>query len=76
MHRISAKGPSPQMKKTASPLYRQVKDFIIQQIRAGVWEPESRIPSEHEMVSTMGVSRMTAHRALRELTEEGNLPTT
>lgn len=61
------------MKRTASPLYRQVKDFIIQQIRAGVWEPESRIPSEHEMVSTMGVSRMTAHRALRELTEEGYL---
>lgn len=73
MHRIPAKDSPPPTKGTASPLYRQVKDFIIRQIRAGTWEPESRIPSEHEIVAALGVSRMTAHRALRELTEEGYL---
>jgi len=73
MHRIQAEGPPPLTKETASPLYRQVKDFIIRQIRAGAWKSESRIPSENEIVSTLGVSRMTAHRALRELTEEGYL---
>lgn len=60
-------------KQTASPLYQQVKDFIIEQIRSGAWKPESRIPSENEIVSVLNVSRMTAHRALRELTEEGYL---
>ncbi len=35
--------------------------------------PETRIPSENHIASTFGVSRGTAHRALRELTSEGYL---
>src|SRR3972149_486138 len=33
----------------------------------------ARIPSEHELVGTMGVSRMTVNRALREMAEQGEL---
>ena len=53
------------------PLYRQVKEHILARIRSGEWEPGGRIPSENNLTRDLGVSRMTAHRALRELTSEG-----
>lgn len=54
-----------------APIYQRVKQAIISQISSGVWEPHQRIPSETELVSALGVSRMTINRALRELTGEG-----
>ncbi|WWH71954.1 histidine utilization repressor [Erwinia billingiae] len=56
-----------------TPLYQQVKQGIINLIRAGHWQPHQRVPSESEMVVELGVSRMTINRALRELTSEGFL---
>ncbi|NML76630.1 histidine utilization repressor [Rhizobium sp. S-51] len=58
---------------SASPLYEKVKDFVLGNIGSGKWARNSRLPSENELVSTLGVSRMTVHRALRELTSEGHL---
>ncbi|QRM57473.1 histidine utilization repressor [Sinorhizobium sp. BG8] len=58
---------------SASPLYEKVKDFVLGNIGSGKWARNARLPSEHELVSTLGVSRMTVHRALRELTSEGHL---
>ncbi len=55
------------------PLYRKVKKIIKDRIVSGQWPPEDRIPSENQLVSTLGVSRMTVNRALRELTAEGYL---
>ena len=57
----------------AQPLYAKVKDHILAQIRTGVWEPGARVPSENQLVESFSVSRMTANRALRELTAEGFL---
>lgn len=54
-----------------TPLYQQVKDHIVGRILAGDWPAGERLPSENEITRKMGVSRMTAHRALRELTVEG-----
>lgn len=54
-------------------LYQKVKDHIRQKIHAGKWKPGDRIPSEHEFVAELGVSRMTVHRALREMAEQGLL---
>ncbi len=56
-----------------SPLFQQVKEYIILQIKTGNWASEGRIPSEHQIVGQFGVSRSTANRALRELTTEGYL---
>lgn len=53
------------------PLYARVKAHIIDNIRSGVWAPGARVPSENELVESFGISRMTANRALRELTSEG-----
>lgn len=58
---------------SASPLYEKVKDFVLGNIGSGKWARNVRLPSEHELVSALGVSRMTVHRALRELTAEGHL---
>ena len=57
----------------ALPLYQQIKRNIRTRIRAGRWQPGTRLPSENELVNGLGVSRMTVHRALRELTQEGLL---
>jgi GntR family histidine utilization transcriptional repressor len=54
-------------------LYQQVKKYILDRIQAGKWPPGTRIPSENQLVKTLGVSRMTANRALRELSAEGYL---
>lgn len=53
------------------PAYRRVKEHVLGHILAGDWRVGERIPSEHELKDQFGVSRMTVHRALRELTDEG-----
>jgi GntR family histidine utilization transcriptional repressor len=55
----------------AKPRYQQLKDLIIGRISNGDLRPQDRVPSENELVESMNVSRMTANRALRELTDEG-----
>jgi len=59
------------VKAISKPRYQQVKDLIIEQISSGDLRPADRVPSENELVGSMNVSRMTANRALRELTDEG-----
>lgn len=54
-----------------SPLYLQVKQDIASRVAAGDWGKGVRLPSEHELTAAFGVSRMTVHRALRELQAEG-----
>jgi len=51
--------------------YRQIKDHIIKLINTGELEPDDRVPSENALVKTFGIARMTAHRALKELSDEG-----
>jgi len=61
------------LSNTALPLYEKVKDFVLDNIGNGNWPQNGRLPSEHDLVSSLGVSRMTVHRALRELTDKGYL---
>ena len=58
---------------TPTALYQQVKEFIARNIQSGAWQPGDRVPSEQELVSRFGVSRMTVNRALRELAEQGRV---
>jgi GntR family transcriptional regulator, histidine utilization repressor len=59
------------MSTVVKPRYQQLKDLIIGRISTGELRPHDRVPSENELVLAMQVSRMTANRALRELTDEG-----
>ena len=58
------------------PLYQQVKDYIVSRILNGDWPENARVPSENKLTAELKVSRMTVHRALRELTSEGWLERT
>jgi GntR family histidine utilization transcriptional repressor len=57
----------------AATRYEQVKRHIRDTIESGARQPGDRIPSELDLVASLGVSRMTVNRALRELTSEGLL---
>ena len=57
----------------AQALYIGVKEMILARVREGKWLRQQKIPSENELVAEFGVSRMTVHRALRELAQEGEL---
>jgi GntR family histidine utilization transcriptional repressor len=59
------------MTSPRKPRYQQLKEQIISRISSGDLQPLDRVPSEHELVASAGVSRMTANRALRELNDEG-----
>ena len=54
-------------------LYQQVKDHILTMVAAGDLSPNSRVPSENQLVAELNVSRMTANRALKELAAEAIL---
>ena len=59
--------------QTPKALYQQVKDHILERLDSGEWPPDTRIPSENELVRSFNVSRMTVNRALQELTFAGRL---
>jgi len=49
--------------------FAQIKQFIVDNIRSGQWQENDRVPSENELTNQFKVSRMTARRALSELTD-------
>ncbi len=49
--------------------HQQVRDTLLAAIRAGEYEPGSKLPSERELAARFGVSYMTARRAVTELVE-------
>ncbi|SHF21315.1 GntR family transcriptional regulator, histidine utilization repressor [Microbulbifer donghaiensis] len=57
----------------SEPRYAAIKRHIRQQIESGQWPVHFQVPSENQLAQEFGVSRMTARRALSELTDEGVL---
>lgn len=53
------------------PRYAAIKSYILDGISRGALKPGDRLESEAELVKLFGVSRMTAHRAIRELQDAG-----
>jgi GntR family transcriptional regulator, histidine utilization repressor len=58
---------------TAQPRYAQIRESIRRRILSGEWGEGFQLPSEHRLLEEFAVSRMTVHRALRDLTDEGLL---
>jgi len=67
--RSSARALSP----TFSPLYRQIKDFMIRSLEAGEWGPGDAIPSEGELAARFNVSQGTVRKAIDEMAAENML---
>ncbi|WP_026960950.1 GntR family transcriptional regulator [Alicyclobacillus herbarius] len=57
--------------KPETPLQRLVYDFIRQQIITHELAPGAQLPTEQELSERFHVSRITAHRALQRLADEG-----
>ena len=61
------------VKRDDRPAYRRIKEHIENLIRNGRLKDGDAISSESALATQFGVSRMTANRAVRELTDEGAL---
>jgi GntR family histidine utilization transcriptional repressor len=53
------------------PIYERIKESIRGDIDAGKLRPTDRLPTEAALMKTFAASRMTVHRAVRELSAEG-----
>lgn len=53
-----------------TPLYQQLKEFIISQIKNDIWKANEKIMTEAELSSEFGVSRITVRNAISELVDE------
>ena len=56
---------------SALPLYYQIQQHLLEQIRAGTLKPGKPIPSEQEISVRLRISRMTARQALKSLCDLG-----
>lgn len=54
-----------------APTYLRIKSDFLARIRSGELKPGSSIPGDAEVAELFGCARQTAHRALRELADEG-----
>jgi len=55
------------------PLYSRIRDELRAHIFAGQCRPHDKMPSENELMTRYGVSRITVRQALSELEKEGLL---
>jgi len=53
-----------------SPLYKQIKDLLLQALDQGEWRPGEAIPSELELAARFQVSQGTVRKAVDELAAE------
>ncbi|HEX4584195.1 MAG TPA: GntR family transcriptional regulator [Burkholderiaceae bacterium] len=56
-----------------APLYRQIKDLLVESLRQGEWMPGAAIPSETELATRFQVSQGTVRKAIDELASENLL---
>ena len=58
-------------RQSVIPLYYQIQQRLLAQIRSGALRAGQPVPSEQEIAERMGVSRMTARQALKSLCSLG-----
>lgn len=58
-------------RRSVIPLYYQIQQRLVDQIRSGALRANDPVPSEQEIADCLGVSRMTARQALKALCELG-----
>ncbi len=70
---MATNSDSATTKITKPAKYTIIKQYICENIESGEWPQNAKVPSENELTQQFDVSRMTARRALQELTEQGIL---
>lgn len=61
----------PLERRSGVPLYYQIQQRLMDQIRTGEFRPGEPIPSLQEIAARLGVSQMTARQAIRTLCDLG-----
>lgn len=59
--------------KQLTPSYMQIQNFIYQKIKSGEYPVGAKIPSETELADMFSVSRITANKAIKEMSLTGML---
>jgi GntR family transcriptional regulator len=62
---------SPLDRRSGIPLYHQIQQRLLEQIRSGELKPGKPLPSIQQIAALMGVSQMTVRQAVRALIELG-----
>ena len=63
--------PSPLDRRSGIPLYHQIQQRLLEQIRSGELKPGEPLPSIQQIAAQMGVSQMTVRQAVGALCELG-----
>jgi len=63
--------PSALNRTTVVPLYHQLKEILLEEIRSGKLKPNDRLPPEDQVAEAYGVSTITVRRTLMDLAAEG-----
>jgi len=58
-------------RRSVVPLYYQIRQFLLEQIRSNKLKPGEAVPSEQVISARFGVSRMTVRQALKSLADLG-----
>jgi GntR family transcriptional regulator len=58
-------------KQSYKPIYLQIADNLIKNIKDGTWEIGATVPSEHQLMKQFQISRNTARDALNEIEQHG-----
>lgn len=62
-------------RESATPLYQQIENYLLNEITTGALLAHSQLPSERELVKQWEVSRLTVRQALNDLVLRGYLYT-
>ncbi|GBF72505.1 GntR family transcriptional regulator [Paenibacillus sp. 598K] len=54
-----------------TPLYSQIRDYILANIQQLHWQADDQLPTEQELAEKFNVSRFTVKKAMAELVKEG-----
>ena len=54
------------------PLHQQLREILEDAIESGKWGPDEKIPSENELSSMYGLSRMTVYQSYSILFLQGD----
>lgn len=68
-----AKTLKPRTSASFSPLYKQIKELLLQSLESGEFKPGNAIPSEQELAVRFQVSQGTVRKAIDELSTENVL---
>lgn len=57
--------------ESSTPLYRQIEQFLQDQIQSGTLPPNTQLPATRELAASLGLSRITVTNAYAELEAQG-----